>query len=469
MNRRRRAGSSSVGRHDHVLLFTHGHSEPADDNSTTAYTFTEATKTIKVTLSIADLPSISYFHVSCPDLQDRPFRQRPEILWSSEDLVLFTVFLAHPTPMEYFIYRAGREPSLDLLPGSGDEAILTTQRAIFFSGEKVDPSQLAVLPDGDGGNFVLAAFYWDWLGASWIFTNRPGFCLENVIVVRGGALGYVDLWKGILLCNMLEEPVTTRFIPLPNPLPGNRKGYNYGMSERASWVRLIRDAACTDGLTITCVEMEDLYRFVSRTPDGDVLHDSDIDPSEEAGERRWVGWRLVTWYREIPWDYWRKGCVLHVDELGTVSLPRHPARTEPFPPNGRKPSSSSGPRKLPLRHMLVFCPILCGKGVVCFLSKRDSYRDHRAWIITVDMRKKAVRGLTPYYDETPMTFNLTYLSCALKKYLKSESDGGGSLVVENTGSHGKRRRSSPEYTSIDSSQPKRTLRDSTMQQRKRYC
>uniref|UniRef100_N1R2J8 Uncharacterized protein n=1 Tax=Aegilops tauschii TaxID=37682 RepID=N1R2J8_AEGTA len=415
MNRHRRAGSSSVGRHDHVLLFTHGHSEPADDNSTTAYTFTEATKTIKVTLSIADLPSISYFHVSCPDLQDRPFRQRPEILWSSEDLVLFTRGNSHNAARYFFQWGEG-------------------------------PS-----------------------GASWIFTNRPGFCLENVIVVRGGALGYVDLWKGILLCNMLEEPVTTRFIPLPNPLPGNRKGYNNGMSERASWVRLIRDVACTDGLTITCVEMEDLYRFVSRTPDGDVLHDSDIDPSEEAGERRWVGWRLVTWYREIPWDYWRKGCVLHVDELGTVSLPRHPARTEPFPPNGRKPSSSSGPRKLPLRHMLVFCPILCGKGVVCFLSKRDSYRDHRAWIITVDMRKKAVRGLTPYYDETPMTFNLTYLSCALKKYLKSESDGGGSLVVENTGSHGKRRRSSPEYTSIDSSQPKRTLRDSTMQQRKRYC
>ena len=119
MNRRHRAASSS-DRHDHVLLFTHGHSELAEDNSTTAYTFTEATKTMKVTVSIADLPSISYFHVSCPDLQDSPFRQRSEILWSSEDLVLFTVFLAHPTPMEYFIYRAGREPSLDLLPGSGE-------------------------------------------------------------------------------------------------------------------------------------------------------------------------------------------------------------------------------------------------------------------------------------------------------------------------------------------------------------
>ncbi|XBI12322.1 hypothetical protein VPH35_139206 [Triticum aestivum] len=265
---------------------------------------------------------------------------------------------------------------------------------------------------------------------SWTWNNthlrRRGVTPDNVIALPGAA-GYVDLWKGVLICNVLEEPVAARFIPMPNPLPDNQEDYDERCATR------IRDVACADGLTITCVEMEDLYSSRTRTPD--VLHDCDTDPTEETDI--WVGWRLVTWYREVSWDYWRKGCVLHVDELGIVSLPPHPAaRTKPLPPKHLQPSSQD--ETLPLSHLETSCPILCGEDVVCLFSKKDDY-EHDSWIVAVDMRKKEVREMLPFYDEHPAS----YIFCALKKYIRSESDGGGSLT-EDTHSHGKRHRSLPE-------------------------
>ncbi|XBI40472.1 hypothetical protein VPH35_125059 [Triticum aestivum] len=420
--------SHTVGRRDYVLLSTCGHSELADDNSTTAYTFTEATKTIKVT--VADLPSLFYFHVSCPDLQDDPFSKRPEILWSSEDLVLFRVDLAgpHPRRREFFIYRAGCEPSLDLLPDV----------SAYFFKEGLNLALAGVIPDDDDDDdddsrgFVLAVFKRDW---------RSGQCKLHVFRSkrRAWTIEHLDpdlpCWitkcsPGILLCKMLEEPMTAHFIALPNPLPGNRRHYDGGSSGRS-----IRDVACTDdGSTITCVEMEDLHRII-----------------------RSVGWRLMTWHRELSSDYWRKGCILHDGDRTWNSLLAssswyNPAIAAQAPETIIVDvfcnSLCSGPDKLPLNHMFTCCPILCGDGVVCLLSRRGDYLDKDAWIVTV--------------------FNPAYISCVLKKYLKSESDGGGSLDVEDTRSHGKRRQPSLENTSCDTSRLKRALRGSTMEQRKRY-
>lgn len=98
---------------------------------------------------------------------------------------------------------------------------------------------------------------------SWINKISPGLFPDKVVVL-GEEVGYVDLWKGILFCKVLEEQVTTHFIPLPNLLPNNREYYDqFSASE-------IRDVTCTetpDGLIIKCVEMEDLFSSTTTIPD----------------------------------------------------------------------------------------------------------------------------------------------------------------------------------------------------------
>ena len=353
---------------------------------------------------------------------------------------------------------------LSLLPGFGS----------YCDREMLDPYLIGVVPDVDGKGHFLTAFkrkesadcehhIYRLEGSigTWskehLFPDFPSWARSGVfpdkVVALHQEVGYVDLLKGILFCNVVKNPVKARFIPLPNLLPNNQHYFSEELPGQA-----IRDVTCTEGYKIVWVVLEDLFGFTTRIPDPVVLYDFEVDPSEKVVKRMCVGWRLVTWYREIFWDHWQKVCKIHVDELGEVSLPPH-GRTEPLPPKNLKPSSRA--KKLPLSDLQTACPILCG-DYVCLLSKWD-YRDDEAWIVTVDMWKKAVRGLVPVKDGISMRLNPAYVSCVTKNYRKSESDGRSSLV-KDTPFHGKRCLSLLENTS-NSFQPKRTLRGSTMERR----
>jgi hypothetical protein len=43
----------------------------------------------------------------------------------------------------------------------------------------------------------------------------------KVIPLKGSILGWVDVWSGILLCDVLSEDPKLRYIPMPEPMPGN--------------------------------------------------------------------------------------------------------------------------------------------------------------------------------------------------------------------------------------------------------
>ncbi|VAI58532.1 unnamed protein product [Triticum turgidum subsp. durum] len=442
MDLRLAAASRKIGRPDYVLLCTYGCSDAVDINKTTSCVSLSKMGCIKVTISKQDLPSISYFHVTCPDLTENPFTQSPEILWSSENFILFRVHLVGPGPPEFFLYMVEgpefKRPMLSLLPDFGSYCVR----------EMLDPYLVGVVPDDDGKSHFVTAFKrkesadcelhiyrLEGSTGTWskehIFPDFPSWARSGVfpdkVVALGQEVGYVDLLKGILFCNVVKNPVKAHFIPLPNLLPNNQHYFYEELPGQA-----IRDVTCTDGYKIMCVELEDLFGFTTRIPDPDVLHDFEVDPSMKVVKHMRVGWRLVTWYREIFWDHWQKVCKIHVDELGEVSLPPH-GRTEPLPPKNLKPSSRA--KKLPLSDLQTACPILCG-DYVCLLSKWD-YRDDEAWIVTVDMWKKAVRGLVRVKDGISMRLNPAYISFVMKNYRKGESDGRSSLV-KDTPFHGKR-------------------------------
>ncbi|XP_044409466.1 uncharacterized protein [Triticum aestivum] len=417
MAKRRLLGSSSVGRPGHVLLCTRGwHASKLDVvRCITARTTTEAMGSMKVTIFIKDLPSLSYFHVSCPDLQEDHFTQSPEILWSSEYCILFRMFPRSGRP-QLFICRdeqPGCKPSLDPLP----------QVDSHLASESISPYLVGVVPDFDSQNYVLAAFRMDCVSRiytlhvfrskgsiwskhilaidlpSWIYSIRPGLFPDKVIAL-GEEVGYVDLWKGILLCNVLEEQVTARFVPLPDPLPNNLEYYDEFSSIE------IRDVTCTespDGFIIRCVEMEDLFSSTTTIPEANVIFDSDVDPTKKVVEPECVGWRLVTWYRETSWNYWSKEHIVNVDDLGADWL---------LPSNPSCVQSSF--------------PILCGDDAVCLLSMSDD-SDGDGWIVTIDIERKKVRGIIESSCDRYMLFS-SAISCAPKKY----PDGGPRLLSKTS-------------------------------------
>ncbi|KAF7102238.1 hypothetical protein CFC21_103410 [Triticum aestivum] len=414
--------SSVPSRPDCVLLDSCGYGfVDVDDNHTTAQAFSAATGTIRVTFVISDLPCLSRFYVRCLDLPTSTFITEPKIVCSAENLFLLIFHLSTSWLLEHFIYRPGRNgrpPSLDALPDISR----------YLHRETTKPCLIGVLPEGGGTDFVLAAFTRDILQyklhifrskqrawttelllpdlPSWLTKKGATVSPSKVIALQGGVLGFVDLWKGILFCDVLSELVKTWFVPLPKLLPNNRVNYNRLVA------RPIRDVTCPDGLIIRCVELEDLYAIKTSIPDAstkDLLFDFDaVDPTEEKEVQGFVGWRLITWSREVFWDYWCKDSVLHLDELGNVSLP-HPD------------SGCDGAAKLPLKTLKTCYPTACGDGIVCLMSKKN-HRDHDAWILTVDMRTKRVGEPVPFNAKRSSDRNPTYIPCVLNKYLNNESD-----------------------------------------------
>ncbi|XBI75146.1 hypothetical protein VPH35_068551 [Triticum aestivum] len=123
----------------------------------------------------------------------------------------------------------------------------------------------------------------------------------------------------------------------------------------------------------------------------------------------YVGWRLITWYRALTWNCWRKGIMVHSDELGTVSLPQL--------------GGSACGLKLPLKDLRVAAPILHSDGDAVYLASALHERDPTAWIVAVDTRRKSVEELMPYSAKGLYLYDPTYIPYVLTEYLNDKADG----------------------------------------------
>lgn len=234
----------------------------------------------------------------------------------------------------------------------------------------------------------------------------------KVIALGGGLLGWVNLREGILICDVLDPGVTAlRFVPMPKLLPSNKQLYG-----REGLARAIRDVTFSRGY-IRCVEFEELVERRARTGlvvpdpwDMDELQDSEsaIDPPQEEDEDVIVGWRLITWYRTLTWNCWRKGNTVHSDELGTVSLPQIGG-------------GGACALKVPLKDLKTAAPTLRGDGDVVYLATVHE-QDETAWIVAVDTKRKLVGELMPCSAEGLYLYDPTYIPYVLTEYLVEKSD-----------------------------------------------
>jgi hypothetical protein len=275
---------------------------------------------------------------------DADFSERPRVICSDKDLLLLWVsFKFRPGLYEYFIYKAGPgRPTLHLLP---DPRPLVLR----FSGA-------ALLPHGDDGHFVIAALRL--MQAPWVYdlhrfssitgawttkasiVDKPYTCMppgasHTVISFGGGTFGWVDLWRGISVCNVLDERPMVHFIQLPMLLPGNRDSL-------AANPRPIRDVACNSNGLIKLVELETHTRQVDKVLNcgSEITYDSELFTKQKDV----VGWRIISWSRLSSSNYWHKECV-NLDEEIYVDYQRYPLLLD-------------GDRESTLKNVLASYPVL---------------------------------------------------------------------------------------------------------------
>ncbi|KAK3140836.1 hypothetical protein QOZ80_5AG0406500 [Eleusine coracana subsp. coracana] len=260
-------------------------------NRTTATSLTRNKVPISVSFVFQRPPQLSTVFVHSSDLQpDDP----PETVRSVDDLVLLRVNVSRFRTLygcDYFVYRAHpSRPSLSLLQRPHP----------FFQN-----CTAGLLPRPDGQYSVAALVRFP--------VKIPRKCdrllyhhTTTMIAIGGelGTMGWVDLWRGILLCDLLDPNPALRVMPLPLPFESMRAnnglGVYLGYPGDRRGITFIREKRC--------------FKFVHMQVTGDrVGNDERGTPAFRVDD-----WKITTWSNtemRDSLDDWHEGITVKASEI----------------------------------------------------------------------------------------------------------------------------------------------------------
>ncbi|KAF8716276.1 hypothetical protein HU200_026561 [Digitaria exilis] len=367
-----------------ILLEPHGYISDRT-NSTTADGFTRDGKPIRVTFWVSDPPRASFFTVYIHEAGRSAIGNLPTILNTEEDIVLLRIPIRppggnlHAVDSDYFVYLAGtkhKRPSLQRIP---------TPPVLFLSEKNVGLLRcrtrylIALLCRSfhDDEKFDLHLYNSkskSWSSRSMLLGSPEAKKYDyasKVITIGGkrGSVGWVDLWQGILICDLLTDSNSLSYIPLPSlvhRLPGGPP-------------LLVRDIIV---FRKECIKFFDMCLYVG----------SDFVTT---------GWEAATWRREVSSTEWKKGHGIKV------------SNDQAFPN-----LQEDGRRGLALKGAYLGFPALSlhDDHVVYIMDKRDLL-DKEASVIAVDMNNKTLKGVADFVSGRPLGYTLAYFQSAISMYL----------------------------------------------------
>uniref|UniRef100_A0A0E0KHB2 DUF1618 domain-containing protein n=1 Tax=Oryza punctata TaxID=4537 RepID=A0A0E0KHB2_ORYPU len=366
-------------------------------NATTATSKTREGHEIQVTLcTAAQPPLVSYMCVHSPTLKpSHDFAKEPTILATHDDLLLFRLTLGHGNRhnlflSDYFVYQAasdGSPPSLTHIThpcGDPDNLFPDTHVGILHHHHPLIPLALrphnpqhyivaALTPTRKpGGEYRLHLYHsttkqWTTkllqLGGlppspPLTFFHHYTDKVINLSHQAPGLMGFADLWRGLLLVNVLHdhEPAPT-YIPLPPPLrPRHDNQLPNGDTSD------VRDIAIDLQGCINYVEFE-----LSILP----------HPQRHSGSYIADGWTAAKWSWIAESGCWRMDCHLHSSDISDTMMPRLPNYSEPQPD---------------LEKLHVGHPVLSLHDThLVYLMAKIEDRAHKAWILPIDLRNGVIQ------------------------------------------------------------------------------
>ncbi|KAK3137986.1 hypothetical protein QOZ80_5AG0362970 [Eleusine coracana subsp. coracana] len=321
---------------------------------------------------------------------------------------------------------------------SGDRSILRSHginKAEFIIAalcDASDPDVYAELPDDKhldpGSDECYALYLYNSKDETWSVNlvsldkqqqqKQPGgedcfLHFNNKVITIGGeagTMGFVDLYRGIILCDVLKgDPKKLRYAPLPPPMrPDNPlRGEPH----------LERDIAVMKG-RIKFVEMEVKY-----------------DPNLVAWDGRYTndGWMVWTWSRPVVSansvaganavaDDWIMECpILSSDDIEVENNPHFQLLPTPQ-------DNTFRPLQLPPFRGLAVCHpalSLCDDDDTVCLMNKIFHGDKKAWVMAIDVGGKELRGVARFAADRTELVTFAYAHSRISKYLTGVS---GSMV-----------------------------------------
>ncbi|KAK3137606.1 hypothetical protein QOZ80_5BG0454520 [Eleusine coracana subsp. coracana] len=400
------------------------------NNRTTATSLTRNKVPISVSFVFQRPPQLSTVFVHSSDLQaDDP----PEIVRSVDDLVLLRVNVSRFRTLDGsddFIYRAhSSRPSLSLLQRPHP----------FFQN-----CTAGLLPRPDGGHYSVAAlvgtgvgdfcklhlFHSDTASSGWstriLSMPRLRFSVKiprkcdrllchhttTVIAIGGelGTMGWVDLWRGILLCDLLDPNPALRVMPLPLPFESMRAnnglGVYLGYPGDRRGISFIRGKRC--------------FKFVHMQVTGArVGNDERGTPAFRVDD-----WKITTWSNtemRDSLDDWHEGITVKASE---ITIDHDAAISQALENSGllwnqHDTEDAASTRQQGLQNLPTYQPTPCDRGEdVVYLMVRKKFMHPVAWMLAVEMKDGGrLRAVACSGQLEPSFLAPMYSPSTISKYL----------------------------------------------------
>lgn len=412
-------------------------------NGTTATATSRRGHTIQVSFWAADPPAMSYLcvHCLCAGKSEEKegsscFDHEPRVVGAEGRFVLLSVRFADASRDDYFMYKSDPDsPSLEPVP----------------INHRVLLEEFPIVPRGDDGHYLLVALslassnpiqrellIYSSMDQTWSSKPLPdapdaGYTAVDKVITLGdqGLLGWVDLRKGVVVCDVHREPLDVRFIPLPSPLPENRERLKeFHPGDPAARVR---DVTFSNGV-IKFIEVEHRWIVTTIAPDKptdpsekDVLHDSDLIMERKRKDekprqiRRRDGWRAVTWSRTVSSNCWHKGRVIDADEISVDD-----AIYSSLIAGLRDDHDKS----LKFRNMPSYMPTLSTDVEdLVYLKAVVRANDTEGWVVGLDLAKKTLTAIASYSFARHDPCIYGYRLCSLSNHLNMTSGNCFELLL----------------------------------------
>lgn len=395
-------------------------------NGSTAQEFTSKGNLIEVSLWPADPPIPSRVSVHGLRLHlDEDFFEEPSILCAADCFFVLRIAIGRGPPpryitqemSDYFIYRSASSagPSLKLLPNPHPRLFRDNEVGVLPRG---DHFTIAALSQPTYYNFVLCLLNSedrDWTSRK-VLVDPPQIPfpiplpddgrrhfqhVTNSVITIGsrGTVGWVDLWHGILLYDVLSDnEYKIRLVPLP--------------------VRL----GSHDGVALDCCPkpyrsvavMGDCLKFVELEASGVRLPGK--DPETGGPKLRIDDWELTTYTnRDITgapedWkvDFTVNASAIRIDRTMRSGL-IHCGMLR------KSADNTSDAEERNLQNLWTCQPVLSLKdeGTVVYLITRVKFRHPKAWLLAVDMANNQVRAMAMIETERSTALVLDYFPCRI--------------------------------------------------------
>ncbi|CAL4989160.1 unnamed protein product [Urochloa decumbens] len=375
-HRRPRRGSRRPAR---VLLDTEAVIGIHSSTTTAAEDRTRNEMPIRVSFLLRRPPHPSTLFVHSSDLNPSV---APDILCSADDLLLLGVNMVRsPLPpcgkdYDFFFYRADpSRPSLHLLRRPHPHLSC-------YGGVGLHPRP--------GGNYTVAALnFTGWISRTLsveapqedfpvriprncgrIFHHRTTAAVT--IGGEGGTMGWADLWRGVLLCDVLDPKPSLRGVPLPLPLVemgyNNVWGMELGNPAQRRGIAFVRDKGC-----LKFVHLEITEKYVQ-----------EIDEVTGLTSVRVDDWALTTWSNtkmSSSMEDWHKESVVRASGIAIDPAVSRVLEDTGLLLRGRRPDDEE---RRDLQNLSMYQPSPCIS--VVYLVAREKFSHPRAWVLAVDMK-----------------------------------------------------------------------------------